>query len=294
MAAVDDNSEDRFFAECTRLYNAKAKLEDPLRKTHKVVFVHAGPELLGHPSRRPRSLTAGLSLRSLIWIGPQDPEQVQLHFNSLFARSIELTGCVYFKASPDALRRFAQAAMKRRRGVCLDGAVMQKMNTTGRDFLESFFPPGGLQRLEMYLSRQAELQGLDGTYIVDTEQWATSKAAAAGPMFPTQLTHGTIVNCDDFRLALGTDHLSANGFALYPEFTRDVCSSMAPILLELSDNEQKELSGNGQNLPAILAWFMYVFSHTLRRPTLELMSEPSAMHSHGCGEEAGVDNDDAE
>lgn len=268
-----------FFAECTKLYNAQEKLLVPLKRTHKVVFVNTGPEVLGHPSRRPCSLAAGLSLKTLIWVGPDDPAQVQDHFNSLFARSTELTGSVYFNASPAALCLFAKQAMKMRRGVRLDDHVFQRMETYGRDFLELFFPPGGLQRQEKYLEKQAELQGLDGTCIVDTEQWPSSKAAVAGPMFPTQLTHGTLVNCDGFHLALGTDHLAANGFSVYPDFGGEGArsSKMASILLGMSDAEQKELSWNGQNLPSTLAWFMYVFSHAVRRPTIRVCAEPSAL-----------------
>ncbi len=164
-------------------------------------------------------------------------------------------------------------------------------------FLDSFLAPGGHQRLEAYLKRQGDLQSMDGTYIVDISQWPDSQVGTAGPYFPSQLTHGTIVNCDGFHHALGTDHLAANGFHMYPETAQDHFSHLAPILRRLGNSEQKELSGNGQNLPAIAAWFMYVFCHTVRKPKLSFTTEPSALSKgnstmfDGCAFDEDAGND---
>ena len=120
-------------------------------------------------------------------------------------------------------------------------------------------------------------QGLDGTYIVDVEHWPHGPCGTAGPHFPSQLTHGTVINCDGFHIALGTDHLSANGWHIHEEFTQDYSSAMTPILNSLSEAALKRLSGNGQHLASMLTWFLYVFANTCRRPTLKLVAEPSML-----------------
>ena len=268
-----NGSEDMFFSECTKLYDFIQKLAKPLQRTHTVIAVKIGPDIFGHPTRRTRNLAAGLSQKTLIWIGPPQAE-IQDHFESIFARKTLLTGAAYFRASPEALRQFAQKAMMKR-GLRLDVDELLDLPTTGMEFLDTFLPPGAHQRLEAYEQQRESLQGMDGTYIVDLEQWPQSKAGAGGPYFPSQLTHGSVLDVNTMKYALGTDHLAANGFHTDSGISRDYRSLLAPILQGLSSHEQKELSGNGQSLPAIAAWFLYVFCHTVRRPQLTLPNVPS-------------------
>lgn len=169
---------------CTTL----EKLGQPLKSTHKVISAVSGPEILGHPTRRTRTLSAGLSLESLIWTGPTSPEAIQADSEALFAKSTELNGSAYFAADQDHIKRFVVRAM-RRRGVRAEPTDIKK--THGRSFLESFLPAGCLQRLSSYMKKKQQLQAMDGTFIVDLEQWPSGKAGAAGPYFPSLLTHST-------------------------------------------------------------------------------------------------------
>ena len=72
----------------------------------------------------------------------------------------------------------------RKRGFHMDASDVSKLPTRGFDFLDVFLPPGASQGLDAYMEDKARLQGMDGTYIVDLEQWPKSKADAAGPYFP--------------------------------------------------------------------------------------------------------------
>lgn len=284
MAALAGD-EDLFFGECTRMYNAQTKLAVPLASTHRVISASIGPEVLGHPTRRTRTLSAGLSLESLLWLGPESADDIQSDFEALFARSSELNGSVYFAAGQDSIRRFAAHAM-RRRGIRVDIGDIKK--THGRSFLESFLPAGCLQRMSAYLSKKSDLQAMDGTFIVDLEQWPCGKAGAAGPYFPSLLTHGTIVDLNTYRIALGSDHLSALGFHMQSVDSR---SKVTSILGGLSDIEQKALAGNGQSLPAIMAWVLYVFAHIVRRPALTITP---ALRTPGAGEDPDAEDGEEE
>ncbi len=42
----------------------------------------------------------------------------------------------------------------------------------------------------------------------------------------------------------------------------------------MSFAEQRSLSGNGMVLPQVAAWWLYIFSHTVRRELLERMAPP--------------------
>ena len=60
MARAKCGKEGLFVQERTALDPVEDKLEHPLANTHTVVSVQTGPQLQGFPTRRNRSLTAGL------------------------------------------------------------------------------------------------------------------------------------------------------------------------------------------------------------------------------------------
>ena len=68
---------DMFFEECIPLFDVEECLREPLRGTHRVIKVVMGPRLLGWPTCRERLLSAGLSLRTPVWVGPQTDEEIQ-------------------------------------------------------------------------------------------------------------------------------------------------------------------------------------------------------------------------
>ena len=78
------------------LYPYKQKLREPLNDSHRLVRVSIGPDKLGFPTKRTRSLTAGLARNSLIWVGPESDRDVQSHFESIFCCSVEVSGDVFF------------------------------------------------------------------------------------------------------------------------------------------------------------------------------------------------------
>ena len=64
-----------FFQECTPLFDVDGCLRQPLAESYLVVDVVTGPGDLGWPASRERQLSAGLSLETLIWVGPKEPQR---------------------------------------------------------------------------------------------------------------------------------------------------------------------------------------------------------------------------
>lgn len=67
--------EDFFFQECTPLFDVDGCLRQPLAESYLVVDVVTGPGDLGWPASQERQLSAGLSLETLIWVGPKEPQR---------------------------------------------------------------------------------------------------------------------------------------------------------------------------------------------------------------------------
>ena len=252
-------TEDCFFQECTDHYPAAVKIRAPCSETHRVLIVKTGPEVQGWPTTRPRSFTAGLSKTRLRWLGPESDAEVQADFTKLFARSTELTGDVFGFASEEEILR----SINRR--LALRGLPAMSLPLTfNLELLYEILAPGAKQRLEKYIAQLDFLEGIGGAYLCDVEQWPEKGKAAAGPYFPCQLTHGTIVSLSTSRIFLGMEHVAAQGFHVDKEASVTYQSVMKEVLSDLSEKEQKEPSGNAMSLPAWAAWFMYVLSHTER------------------------------
>ena len=92
-----DGQEDLFFQECTRHFDVESCLAGPLSSSHQVISLVVGPSELGWPTSRDRVLSAGISLRTLVWVGPTDPQKVEREFNYFFQRSCLLSGDVSSK-----------------------------------------------------------------------------------------------------------------------------------------------------------------------------------------------------
>ena len=251
--------EDLFFQECTPLFDLEGCLITPLFDSHTVVSVITGPSALGWPACRDRQLSAGLSLQTLVWVGPQDPKAIQEDFDALFSRSCLLNGNVFFRADDlETATYYTQKLQKRGFYGSLPGPGQ------GMKLLRRLLTPGQVQRLQQYQGLQKDFGDLDGTYICDLDHWPNSPGPQAGPYFPTLLRHGTIIDINSCKLAMTSDRFLSLGFHVGDVSDRFQWP-LAAFVLEQSERVLKSLSGNCQSIPSILAWNLYVLSNTVRR-----------------------------
>ena len=256
-ALAASGEEDMFFQECTPLFDSQSCLAEPLEETHKIIETCVGPSLLGWPTSRDRRLCAGLSLRSLVWVGPEDPDELTRQFEQLFARCCILNGSVFFQEDKQATQDWCLAKLKQRQ--------FFGPPPSGHRLWRKILPPGQFQRLEAYQARMASGAALDGTYICDLDHWPDSPGPTAGPFFPVLLRHGTIVDLNNMRVAMGKDRFLSLGFHMTTDVSPRFFWPIAPYVLTLPDRHIHSLSGNCQSLPAIMAWQLYVFANTVRR-----------------------------
>ncbi|CAE7251503.1 unnamed protein product [Symbiodinium sp. CCMP2456] len=257
-ALAANGQEDMFFQECTPLFDIQEHLISPLESTHHVVQVVAGPRLLGWPASRDRRLSAGLSLESLVWVGPTTAEAIQADFESLFARRPQLNGSIFLQEDEGLVADWCSEQMQRRS--CFFDQVPQ-----GKHLLRAVLPPGQLQRAEQYDAEKSKHAGLDGTMFCDVEHWLHSPGPDCGPMLPCLLTHGTILELSRYRFVMPSERFLSLGFHSIAGLSDTYAWPLADFVLAQSERTVKHQAGNSQSLPAILAWHCYVLCNTIRR-----------------------------
>eukprot|EP00435_Cladocopium_sp_Y103_P047823 s241_g14.t1 len=153
-------------------------------------------------------LSAGLSRQSLVWVGPEDPKEIQAEFEKTFEKRCVLSGSLFFRADEDEVTQWCQETLRRKSHF----GPMPK----GYKLWRKLFTPGQLQRVEQYRGLQSEQAGIDGTFICDLDHWPNSPGPQPGPFFPTLLRHGTIVDLNTERIAMSSDRFLALGFHIGP------------------------------------------------------------------------------
>ena len=135
---------------------------------------------------------------------------------------------------------------------------------------------GAMARLAEFQQKRAALEKDDSeAFICDVDHHCGSKGQSLGKIWPTLLTHGTVMMLKDAlghcKMATGLEHFSAQGFSMFP-----LAESKVPrcplfnILRSLSARQQKLLAGNTMLLCVQAGWMLYILSNTVRRPSDEV------------------------
>ena len=161
---------------------------------------------------RPRSLTAGLAKSEMVWLGPEKPEGIQKEFLQIFGASVQTTGEIYF--AEDA----ATCLLQQRDMIVKRGRTPSRYcDVLGDPFenLRRSTNAGSAQRLDAYLERRAEFEGVGGAFLMDIQQWPGVRYGQGGPFWPTMLMHGDIVSANNVRVATGKEHFFAQGYNVF-------------------------------------------------------------------------------
>lgn len=100
-ASAEKGIENAFFQENSHLYHYMEKLVKPLKDTHKVLRIVWPPEVGGFPLRHERSYTCGVNEITHVWLGPEDPDDVQQHFEHFFRRALFSDFTIFMIATPE-------------------------------------------------------------------------------------------------------------------------------------------------------------------------------------------------
>ena len=258
-----------FFQECAPLFDVEGCLRAPLSDSHRIVHIVTGPEVHGWPTARERRLSCGLSLAELVWVGPSQAE-IQMHFDSIFRRRCELSGKIFLQSPDQDIRNWVQERMKKRFRFQAD------VPTVGPEMWRQVLTPMQMQRVHEYRELEPARAGLlDSAYFCDIDHWPGSPGPASGPYLPTLLRHGTILEFSTGRIIMPMERFLSLGFQPFPHLCGCYAWPAGQFAQGLSERQLHSLSGNTQSLPAIMAWYLYCLSHTVKREPFRLIPQVS-------------------
>ena len=132
-----------------------------------------------------------------------------------------------------------------------------------------------MDRMDEFQQKRASLEVDDSeAFICDIDHHCGTKGNSFGKIWPTLLTHGSVMmlkdELGDCKMATGLEHFFAQGFPMFPLAESKVprCSLFG-ILNSLPARQQKLLAGNSMHLCVQAAWMLYVLSNIVRRPSDE-------------------------
>ena len=242
-----------FFHECTVRYPYKEKLWKPLADSHWCKTILTDPKRMGHPTMRPRVLSACFAHDHCVWCGPDD---VQKDFSRIFHMKPVETGDAYFVASAPEVRQDEDVFAKRRK-MWIDRESLGKHQCLSGEDLVALLPVGVRSRLADHSTLAGE------THLADVMQNVPSKGgrATVGPLWPTQLTNSAIWSWRMNRMACKLEHAQALGVHACAAGTTPLfgLSPLGEIFAGMSRTEVIHLCGNSMHLSTQLAWMCYVF-----------------------------------
>jgi hypothetical protein len=261
LTTAEAGVEDIYFSECSDHYPLSSLQETPFEKSHKVVSVLAGPLLMGYPVRRRRCLAAGLSLRTVVWFGPESKAEVQKSFVDFVGRSLKVTGDAFLVASPAevAAEMKLMAQQRRKKAEGLPSDLMP--------LLMRLFSPGVVQRYGEYLDiyNQSSAAGSAPAFLCDLEHHP-NHGVKHGELFPTAMTHSTMCSLSKGRLVLTDELLASQGVDSRLEFSGGRNKSgLMEIFGHLKLSEVRYLAGNAMHIPLFAVFIYWVLSQCRRR-----------------------------
>ena len=279
-------SEDFFFTENSSAYPVHMKQIQPLQSTHEIQHITICPTDMGFPMRRRRIFTFGYDKSRWVWVGPKTTEDVQAAFTKAFGATNQLTGDVYFVESEAAVHEFAHdRAAHRKTSLPANFKAVPMKN-----YLACLVPPGAMVRFTQYEKIRHEKESLDGHFLVHLDH-NVGTGPACGPELPSLDTHPCIYSFQQERLALASELLFAQGVDMFEQFAgKRGASPLARVFSQISDMDQRFLSGNTMHIPTFAAWLLYAIGNVMSRADLSKL--PKKIPTQVAGSVLDGDGDD--
>ena len=285
--------EDLLFLECTPRFPAAQRLEAAFGKEAKVLAVHDGPELHGWPTRRRRVLACVVNLRTCAWMGASEPSRVSQDYAERFARKIVSTGAVFLQAGDEErAEEWTKMALIQKNKLAVDDVLALMRSEQHSELMRLAWPPGAIKRWEEWKTyyetwcekkepfvnnegRSIPLpENPDKIFLCDVDHNCEGKGPSSGPLFPCQLTHGTIVCFSKdsagetrWRLVTTSEHYIALGWHMS---TKEGCYAETALkrhLQQFTSQQAKAFSGNSMHLLTQSAWMLYcLFEVMMHQP----------------------------
>lgn len=244
----------------------KELFERRLPKRYITRCLTFGPQHIGQPNRRDRTFMVAINLDTLCWVGPNSDELVSSLFQKMFGCSVQLEGDVFAKADTLANVQGLRADLAKQRG-CFCSAEQ-----LGRLSARALLCGGDQSRYDGYAAMHSRV-GFGGSMIADVSQDPEARPRV-GAWIPS-ITKQTCV------VSLTADHVytpnEVDAIMGWPtlEGTRAHRLYSSAIGFDfgiITRGQRMALAGNSMHCAALYSWFLFVFSHLVRRATVEALS----------------------
>ena len=269
ISLAEYETEDVAFMECTPRYPAYERLGVQMAITHFALWVIVGSQFFAIPSLRERVLGAVLNRLTVQWVGPPTRESVEIEFNQMFARSMQITATALLVDSDDnRWEMYLRIANKRgeKRGRVFTMKQLKRLQPW--QLLTFIQPPGACARLAEwydYMEQHHPMQPGEA-FFCDIDHHPGTRSTG-GKEFPSQLTHGTVLAIfgrEDWKMCTPKEHMAALGFHALPRHCHAFpeCPVVSVLdRLNIEDADVKHLCGNGMHLQTQAAWMIYIISN---------------------------------
>lgn len=258
--------EDAFVQECTTGYPWVEKIRRPLANSHRAVRVKVSPVEIAVPSSRPRSYVIASSLATLVWLGPESDDEVQLEFEDIFFRKCIATGDVFLNAADAEINsEMHRLALVQGHAWAKDFNVMDSVFLGEEDIMLECLPPGGYERFRDWENvRRKKGKGLC-TWLADCHHHAESKGPAAGSIFPCELRSSCVIAHHVGRAVTPFEALAAHGWHMHDVGGKCPISPVRKYFDTLKKSNIGKLAGNGISLPVAWCVWLYFISNIAPR-----------------------------
>lgn len=245
----------------------KDLLVDGMPKQYDIKHAIFGSQDQGWPVRRRRFYGFCLNRHELVWVGPEGVD-VLPDFLAWFGRACALEADDFIGLDGDASYMEVLLAMAHKRGIY---PTAEQIGNLHKDW------PSLLPRSQHHVytaakevHQEGSRTGLAGSFAVDLSQ--SVSRMRSGPWVPTvarstlmcSMSRGRLMTGREVDACMGWPAIRLPGNNVYADAV-----GMDDMFSEASPHARRQLAGNGMMLPQVMAWLLYVYSHTVRKDRLQ-------------------------
>ena len=238
-------------------------------------FIHVmfGPEDGGWAAMRTRLYGACLANESLLWVGPENGEDIQKAFLNFFRAAPQCSATVFAGLDTYDNAMNTREMLAQRQG-CYNADVSD---------IGALLPNGQGETLDFY-QKLASAEGKE-PFVADISQDPKKNFKRYGQAMPTLATSSELVSFNKDIFGFKEHFFTAGelGFSQgWPTIDSGPGKSgytecMALKMSDLSLGQQRKFRGNSMHLYAMAAWFQFVCSNIIRRDRIAILYPPLLM-----------------
>ena len=240
------------------MIRASANPEGQLAKPSRwfVVGLYQNGTDLGFPARRRRSWRNAVNQDTMLWTGPRQEKDIQLHFNSLFRRSVELDVDDMLISSDAHRREYVQALARTRGNFFRAGEAVSLRATMSALSWKRF-----CSYRSAFEEHRRSARGMDA-FVGDYSQNIQFRRRV-GSVLPSVTTSSTMYSFSQEKLFTPEEISFSQGWPLPtdPDFGHLIPFDRA----SLGHNTERLLMGNGMHLCQVACNFLYMLVNMVRR-----------------------------